>query len=530
VRTGDGDAVTDDGPAEPLGSLARASASGAMWNGITYGLSKGLVLVSTVVLARLLVPDDFGLVGIGLLVLGYLEVVNDFGVSAAVIQRRDDHLRTADVAFWTNMILGTFLTVTGVAIAPLIADFFQDDRATAIIQVLSLTFLVSSVGAIHESRLRRELAFRRRTAPELAKGLVKGAVAISFAAGGAGAWSLVWAQMASAVVGSLMYWRALPWRPRRRWDGTIARSLLGYGSQITLVGLLGAVLRNVDYILVGRWLGTRALGLYTLAFRLPQLVVEGVATIVGQVVFPAFSRLQDEPARMRAALARVLTITSLLIAPLGIGIALIADPFVRVFYGERWAPAITTMQLLSLYMVVQSASRNVGDLYKAIGRPGILTGLAVVKLAFTVPALIIAVPHGIVAVAATQVGAAVLATAIDLVVATRRVGLRARDVVAIFAPAARATTVMTLACVGTAMLLDGRRPAIALVGIVVVGVVAYCGALWTLDRERARELVSLFRRAPSHGGSSNGSSSNGGSAAYGPSVPRPFTPEEAPHA
>jgi hypothetical protein len=80
------------------------------------------------------------------------------------------------------------------------------------------------------------------------------------------------------------------------------------------------------------------------------------------------------------------------------------------------------------------------------------------------------------------------------------------------------------------MLLDGRRPAIALVGIVVVGVLAYCGALWTLDRERARELVSLFRRAPSHGGSSNGSSSNGGSAAYGPSVPRPFTPEEAPHA
>lgn len=489
--------MTDAGQTAPPGSLARASASGAMWNGTTYALSKGLVLISTVVLARLLVPDDFGLVGIGLLVVGYLEIVNDFGVSAAVIQRRDDHLRTADVAFWTNMMLGTVLTVAGVAAAPLIADFFQEERATTIIQVLSLTLFVSSIGAIHEARLRRELDFRRRAGPELAKGLVKGTVAISLAAFGAGAWSLVWAQMASAIIGSLMYWRALPWRPRRRWDGSIARSLLGFGSQITLVGLLGTVLRNVDYILVGRWLGTRALGLYTLAFRLPQLVVEGVATIVGQVVFPAFSRLQDDPARMRAALARVLTMTSLLIAPLGIGIALVADPFVRVFYGERWAPAITTMQLLAVYMVVQSASRNVGDLYKAIGRPGILTTLAVAKLTFTVPALIVAVPHGIVAVAATQVGAALVATGIDLAVASRRVGLRARDVVAVFAPAARATTVMAVAGIGCSVLLTDQRPAITLAAVVIAGVVSYCGALWLLDRDRARDLVSLVRRVPS---------------------------------
>lgn len=516
--------MTDDAPTGSPGSLARASASGAMWNGITYALSKGLVLISTVVLARLLVPDDFGLVGIGLLVVGYLEIVNDFGVSAAVIQRRDDHIRTADVAFWTNMMLGTCLTVVGVAVAPLIADFFQDARATPIIQVLSLTFFVSSIGAIHESRLRRELDFRRRAGPELAKALVKGTVAISFAAGGAGAWSLVWAQMASALTGSVMYWRALAWRPRRRWDGAIARSLLGFGSQITLVGLLGTVLRNVDYILIGRWLGTRALGLYTLAFRMPQLLVEGVATIVGQVVFPAFSRLQHDPARMRAALARVLTVTSLLIAPLGIGIALIADPFVRVFYGERWEPAITTMQLLAVYMVVQSASRNVGDLYKAIGRPGILTVLAVVKLAFTVPALILAVPHGIVAVAATQVAVATLATAIDLAVAARRVGLSARAMVTVFAPAGRATTVMTVACVGCAMLLDDRGPSITMAAVVMVGIVSYCGALWLFDRDRAREVMSLVRRVPSTGERTSARGSRIASAS------NPTTPKEVPRA
>jgi lipopolysaccharide exporter len=479
---------------QDLGPLARASASGVMWNGATYALSKGLVLISTIVLARLLVPDDFGLVGIGLLVIAYLEVVNDFGVSAAVIQRRDDHQRTADVAFWTNLVLGGGLTLAGVAAAPAIADFFQEERATPIIQVLSLTFFVSSVGAIHESRLRRELDFRRRVAPELVKGLLKGSVAIALAAAGFGAWSLVWAQMASAVAGSAMYWRALAWRPRRRWDRRIARSLLGFGSQITLVTLLGAVLRNVDYVLVGRWLGTTALGLYTLAFRLPQLLVESVATVVGQVVFPAFSRLQHDPERLRGALLRVLTTTSLLLAPLGVGVALVADPFVRVFYGERWAPAVTTMQLLAIYMVVQSASRNVGDLYKAVGRPAILTRLAVVKVCFTVPALIIAVPHGIVALAATQVGAAAVATTIDFVVVGRRFGVGVRDLVAVYGPAARATGVMTVACIGCMVLLPVGAPATTLAAVVVVGVVSYSGALWCLDRRAARDLIALVRR------------------------------------
>lgn len=486
-----------DGDAAPsLGdrSLARASASGAMWNGLTYAVSKGLVLISTIVLARLLVPDDFGLVGIGLLVISYLEIVNDFGVSAAVIQRREDHLRTADVAFWTNMALGTCLTVVGVVSAPFIAEFFRDERATPIIQVLSLTFFISSVGAIHESRLRRELDFKRRVVPELAKGVVKGGVAIGLAVAGFGAWSLVWAQTASALVGSMMYWRALAWWPRRRWDRTIARSLLAFGSQITLVGLLGTVLRNVDYILIGRWLGTQALGLYTLAFRMPQLVVEGVATIVGQVVFPAFSRVQHDPDRLRAALLRVLTTTSLLIAPLGIGIALVADPFVRLFYGEQWTPAIATMQLLAVYMVVQSASRNVGDLYKATGQPGVLTRLALVKLAFTVPALLLAVPHGIVAVAATQVGAATAATVIDLTVASRRVGIGLRDIGRVFAPATRATAAMTATGLGTIVLLDERHPAVVLLAVVPVGVATYCGALLLFDRERAVELVSLMRR------------------------------------
>jgi lipopolysaccharide exporter len=229
----------------------------------------------------------------------------------------------------------------------------------------------------------------------------------------------------------------------------VIRRLMGFGSHIALVGVLGTVLRNVDYLLIGRVLGTRALGLYTLAFRMPQLVVEGIATIVGQVAFPAFARVQDDPDRLRSGLLRGLRLSALAVVPLGVGLALVAGPSIHAVYGERWEPAIDVMRLLALYMVVQAASRLCGDVYKAIGRARLLSGLAVLKLAITVPLLAVAVHDGIVAVAAAQLVAAVACTAIDLVVAIRTIGVSTLDLLRAYAPSLRAGA--ALAAVGVAV-------------------------------------------------------------------------------
>jgi PST family polysaccharide transporter len=169
--------------------LGRASARSVLWNGATFATSKLLVLVTTVILARLLTPDDFGLVGIGLLVIAYLDLANDFGVSAAVVQSREDPLRVANVAFWVNMALGTTLTLIALIGAPIVADAFDEPRATAVVRVLSLSMLLTSLGAIHEARLRRELRFRRRLAPELGRAIAKGGTSITLALLGAGVWS-----------------------------------------------------------------------------------------------------------------------------------------------------------------------------------------------------------------------------------------------------------------------------------------------------------------------------------------------------
>lgn len=474
--------------------IGRASLAGVAWNAATFGLSKLVVLVTTIILARLLEPADFGLLGIGLVVIGYLDFVNDFGVSAAVIQHDGDPDHTADVAFWINLALGVTLAAVGFAVAPFVADFFDEPEATSVVRVLSLSFPITSLGAIHEARLRRELRFGSRVLPEFSKGVAKGAVSITLALLGFGVWSLVWGQLAGAFVAAVGYWIVSAWTPRLRFDGAVTRELLGFGSQMTLVGLLGGLHKNIDYLIVGRALGTRALGLYTMAFRLPQLLIESVVDVTGQVAFPAFARVRRDAARLRSGLRRMLGTVGLVITPLGIGLALTADPFVRIFYGDRWVDAIPVMQLLALYMLVQSLSKTCGDVYKAMGRPGILNRLAIVKLAITVPLLIIAAQDGIVAVAAAQLLSATILTLIRLVLAAHIVGTSFADVVSSFWPALRAGATMTVACLAAWLVVRDAGSFTALVTVTAVGVVTYAGTVWLFDRDQIRAIVSMARR------------------------------------
>lgn len=478
-------------------TLGRTGAASVGWNAITLLSNKLLIFASTLVLVRVLDPSDFGLLGVGLVAIGYLEFVNDLGISAAVIQRTDDDVRSTNIAFWANMMIGAAMTLLGVLAAPAVAALFDTPEATDVVRVLSLTFLIRSVGSIHGALIRRELDFRRRLVPEVTKAVVKGALSIGLALAGLGVWSLVWGQLAGAAVASMLYWRAVPWRPGWDWDRRVALSMIGFGWQVTLVGLFATARKNIDYVFVGRQLGSAALGIYTIAFRLPQLVVESVGTVVAQVAFPVFSRLQGDPERTAAALDRLLRVSAVVVVPMGIGLALVADPLVRVAYGSTWVDAIDVMRVLSLYMVVQSIARHCGDFYKGVGRPGVLNVLSIVKLVVAVPLLWIAVDDGLVAVAWAQFAAAAIMLGPELLLASRMTGAGMRRVLGAYVPALRAATVMVLATLPVARSAADLHDAVELLVVSVVGVVSYSAAIFIFDRRLLREVASLVKKPKS---------------------------------
>lgn len=476
---------------EPLG-LARSTVAGTAWNYSAFVLGKALVFLSTILLARLLAPQDFGLVALGMLVLAFLETLSDLGVGQALIYRVEDPERTGSVAFAINVVVGVGLTAVALLVAPLAADFFHEPRLTPVLRVLAVSFLLSALRNVHQSRLKKELEFRRRFIPEISRTVAKGATSVLLAWLGFGVWSLVWGQIAGGVTSTLLYWWAARWRPRLVLDRTIARALLGYGGQILLLKILAAFLSNVDYLIIGRRLDAIALGFYVMAFRIPELVIVSLCNVVSQALFPAYAKLQTDMAALRRGYLTTLRYVALITVPLGVGLSLVAPDFVHLVYTSRWAPSIPVMQVLALYSMFLSLGFNAGDVYKAIGRPSILTSLGALRLLVAVPVLWLAADHGILAVGIGQAAIALVFTLLGIGVTCRVLATPWRDVAAALRPAFRATAVMALGTLGLQRVLPS--PA-RLTALVLVGATVYALTLWLAERQTVDQAITLLRRS-----------------------------------
>jgi lipopolysaccharide exporter len=472
--------------------IQKATIQGAVWNYATFIVSKGLVFVTTIILARLLSPEDFGLLALGMIAISYLDTIDDLGVADAMVYRQNDPERAYNVAFVINLITGLVLTCIGILVAPFVALFFNEPRVALILQVLSLTFAISGIGRLIESRFRKELDFRSKFFVQFGKAIIKGGVSIAFALNGFGVWSLIWGQLAGSFSSTILYWLRSKWIPKLIFDIKIAQSLFGYGSQMILVEILGMVHKNVDYLIIGFLLGAEQLGFYTMGFRLPELVIISVCYIFGQTLFPAYAKLQNRMDDLRAGFLKSIQYLSLITIPAGLLMYLIAPEFVGFFYGEKWQTSIAIVQALSIYALIYSLSYNAGDIYKATGRPVILNQLGVVKLLITVPTLWFAATYGILYIAIAQVGTTAILTIIRLVVAQKIIGFSWKDFLRTLRPASGSALVMFVLAFALRAQLLNLPPLVNMSIVGVCGVVLYVGMLWLTERSLFKQVFETI--------------------------------------
>jgi PST family polysaccharide transporter len=454
--------------------------------------AKSVTFVSTVILARLLLPQDFGLAGFALIVIGYLEVLRDLGIGAAVVYLGDDE-EDRDTAFWLNLLAGLLLAAVAWLIAPWAGEFFDDERAVDMTRVLGLMFPVIALGNIHRSIMERRLDFKRLFIPEVAMSVGKGSVAITLALAGVGAWSLVIGQVGGTALAAVASWFVLRWRPSLRFVKDRAGPLIRYGSHIVAVNALGVLLNNMDYLFVGRFLGVEALGVYTLAFRLPELLVKELSSGASKALFPAFSGLRQDPAALKRRFLETMSYLAVVIVPIGLGLAAVSDPLIRTLYTDKWEDAIPVLSVIAVYMVLQAVAFNIGDIYKATGRPGLLSKVSLARL----PVLIVGLwwattgPETILAVAVAQLISAVFTVVLSIAVASRTLDIRAGEILGSFWSAFIAGGLMTGAVAIVLLLLpSGVASPLELVLGVGVGAVVYGAAVWVLEREK---LVTFLR-------------------------------------
>ncbi len=484
--------MTSTSPASENKQIARKSIHGVFWNYASFALGKALVFITTAVLARLLTPDEFGIVAFATLSISYLSILKDLGLGAALIQRRQNVEKVANTVFTLNLLLGASLTLIAMIIAPLVAAFFREPLIIPILRWLSLTFVLNSLGSIHIVRLQRELEFRRKLIPDLGRAIVKGIVSIAMALLGFGVWSLVVGQLAGVLVAVVLAWVAFPWRPRLTINTGLAKGLLSYGLSVVGIDGLTIATDNLDYLIIGRIFGNTALGIYTLAFRLPELLVLNPLWVTASAIFPAFATIQDQPAALRRGFLSTVRFVEILSVPLSVGLMMVADPLVRVTFGEQWLSAIPIVRILALFVLVRSIGFNAGDIYKAVGRPDILVKLEVLNMVVLVPALWIGSYFGLVGVAFGHLIASLVRMVADLVVATRFVKVSLLDILRQLKPSFLGGLVLILLVLPALYLTAAASPLLRLVVVTIVGAMGYLGTLWVLERESLLRVARMI--------------------------------------
>lgn len=480
-----------------MDNLKRSAARGMIWAYASKYSGKLLVFVSTLVLARLLLQEDFGVAGYALVVIAFLETLSGLGIGPALIYHKEDPAAW-NTGFWLGFGAALVLMALTWIAAPMIADFFRDTRAVDVSRTLSLVLPISALGNIHTAMLEKNLQFGKKLIPDLTNSVIKGLTAIGFALFDFGAWSLIYGQLAGTIAGVATVWIVQPWRPVMSVDSGIAKRLLDYGTKIIAVDILGFFVINAGFFLVGRFMSAATLGIYVLALRIPTVLIKESAQVINKVLFPVFARIKDDREKLGRGYLLTMRYFSLLAVPLGIGLAAVSEPFVLGLLTEKWADMIPVIRLAAIYMVLLSLGFNAGTVFKAVGRPGIIIRLSMLRLAILLPSIAwaVIVPASLAAVMWVQIAAIVVHLAISWIILTRILRLKLARLLLVIFPAAAGSAVMYAGVVFVIASLDDTAALVQLAAGIVSGAVIYCGLIWVWQRETLaggyRELRAAF--------------------------------------
>ncbi len=447
----------------------------------------------TMVLARLLGPADFGLFALAFLVMTLFDYVRDLGVAAALVQRDEEWARILPTGLTLTCLSGLLIGAAAALAAPVAAAAFGEPELTPLVRVLAIGLVISALGVLPLAALRRRLDYRSRLIPEVAGTVAKAGTAIVLAVGGLGVWSLVWAQLAASVVTTCGYWWVVRPPVRFGFDRAVALGLVRFGLPVTVVSFLSFAVANADYAAIGRRLGDVELGYYTLAYRLPELLVLNICVVVGDVLFSALSRMQHDRPAVAAKYLETLRGVIALTAPVGLGVAALAGEIVGLLYGDAFAPAADELAALAAFAVMYSINFHAGDAYKAIGRPGLLTALGLVKFLLLAPAVWFAAGYSALAVATALLIVEALITFVRLTLVRMVLGVTVRRHLVVLRGPVTAAVVMASTVWGAAQMLPLDGAAVRLALLVPLGAVVYVAALRLLAPRLVAGVVQQVR-------------------------------------
>lgn len=352
---------------------------GVVWSFFEQLLRRGVSILVTLLLARFLVPEDFGLLAIVTVFITIATSLMDSGIKEAVIRKLNADSAYFSTAFYTNLMLAALAYGLLFVAAPYIASFYEDTRLTLLLRVAGVVVLINAFQSIQVALLSRDLNFKLQMKAMVPAAIVSGLVAVALAYQGAGVWALIAQTLLNALLIVAVYWWIQPWRPSRVFDVASLKEMYSFGYKLFLSNLLTHITKNLYVLVIAKLFSAQVAGLFFFADRIKSMVVDQLVTSIQKVTYPALSTLQNDNIRLKANYRKVLQTTTFLLFPVVLMLAALSEPLFQVLFPSRWLPAVPYLQLMCLVAILYPLHSINLNILKVKGRSDLYLGISVFK-------------------------------------------------------------------------------------------------------------------------------------------------------
>jgi O-antigen/teichoic acid export membrane protein len=475
--------------------LGRVAVRGVFWTGLGQLLRQLVQVAGSIVLARLLVPEDFGLLGMALFFVGIGQLFADFGVGSAIVQSRSDDRVVLSSCFWLNVGVAGTLAVVLLAASPLIAAFYKRADLVPLIAALSVNLLLAGLQAVPSALLYRQMRFAAVARAQVLGSVAGVVAAIALALTGSGVWALVAQPLIGSTTALAVCLVALRWRPHFEYSWAKVRPLARFSFLLLGTNLVGYANRNYDSLLIGRFLGAQPLGIYSMAIQLMLYPLQQVSSVIVRVLFPTLVQMGDDPRRMRSAYLTAVSAIAIVTFPMMGGLFAVADDVVAVVFGRDWMEMAPVVKVLAWVGMMQSIATTVGTIYLSTGKPGIAFRVSIIAAPVLLAGIAAGLPWGILGVAWGYAAASVVLFYYTAVNAFGLIELQIRDFHAVLWRTLVATLAMVATVVAAVALLQSLRAPIRLGIAIATGIVAYAAFSIAVNRKQFRQVMDLLKLA-----------------------------------
>lgn len=475
-------------------SLKAQVTKGFVWSSLQRVGSQVISFLVFLILARLLEPEDFGLVAMAAVAVTFFKLFSNFGFGAAIVQRKKLETGHLDTAFWVDIFIGITMMAIALLSANSVANLYNEPRIESIFKALSLLFIPSALCQVQTNILRKALNFKPLAIRTVGAEIVGGVIGVACAIAGFGIWSLVAKQLAAAFAGTFILWLLSDWKPGLKVTWRYFKDLFGFSVKMLGANIVAFLSSKSDTFLIGYFLGPLALGYYTIALRVVSLLVESMGGTINQVIWPAFAKLQNDPGRIRAGFYSASEMLALIIMPVFLGIFATANNLVPFVFGEKWEPSIPILQILVVMGVISSMSKMYDSIMVAVGRPGLWLGLRTVIGISSILGFFIGLHWNLTGIALAYTIVAFLSLPVYLFALKKLVNINILTYFkAIVAPVFAAILMAYVVILAGNSLQSIESSGLQLFILVTLGGSCYCLCLALVSPDSVRKLLALVK-------------------------------------